>query len=322
MERVGRKPRKPTPPGLRAGPADRVAPAAAGRAASSAGVSALGDAVHALANRIIALNLPRGIGTFATALLFAATATYGVVAGGHLPALTAAIHDGADTAARTAGFGLATIAISGRKYLSEADIRQAAGIGPGTSVLFFDAAAAREGLMAIPWIADAQVRKLYPDRVDIDIVEREAFALWQLKGKIQVIAQDGTVIAPGEAAPRPNLPLVVGLSADKRAKDIVALLDKFPDIAAQTHAAVLVAERRWNLRLKNGMDIRLPETDPAAALAELVALDRDKKLLSRDIVAVDLRLKDRVTVRMSDALAKAREDAAKAKSAKRKGSET
>jgi cell division protein FtsQ len=283
---------------------------------------ALGDAVHALANRIIALNLPRGFGYFATAVLFSATATYGVIVGGHLPTVTAAIHDGADSAARAAGFGLSTIAISGRKYLTEADIRRAAGIGPGTSVLFFDAATAREGLLSIPWIADAQVRKLYPDRIDIDIVEREAFALWQLKGKIQVIAQDGTVIAPGEAAPRPNLPLVVGIGADKRAKDIVALFDKFPDIAAKTYAAVLVAERRWNLRLKNGMDIRLPESDPAAALNELVALDRDRKLLSRDIVAVDLRLRDRVTVRMSDALAKAREDAAKAKSAKRKGSET
>ena len=322
MERVGRKPRKPTPPGLRAGPSDRVVPAQARRAASSAGGSPLADAIHALANRVIALNLPRGFGYYATALMFAATAAYGVTAGGRLPAVTTAIQDGADTAARAAGFGLSTIAISGRKYLTEAEIRQAAGIGPGTSVLFFDATAAREGLLAIPWIADAQVRKLYPDRIDIDVVEREAFALWQLKGKIQVIAQDGTVIAPGEAAPRPNLPLVVGIGADKRAKDIVALFDKFPDIAAKTYAAVLVAERRWNLRLKNGMDIRLPEADPAAALSELAVLDRDKKLLSRDILAIDLRLPDRVTVRMSDALAKAREEAAKAKSAKRKGSET
>jgi cell division protein FtsQ len=42
-----------------------------------------------------------------------------------------------------------------------------------------------------------------------------------------------------------------------------------------------------------------------------VALDREKKLLSRDIVAVDLRLPDRVSVRLSDAAAQAREDALK-----------
>ncbi len=68
----------------------------------------------------------------------------------------------------------------------------------------------------------------------------------------------------------------------------------------------------------------LPERAPAHALALLVDLDRDKKLLSRDIVKVDLRLPDRVTVRQSDAAAAAREEALKAaekNKAKKKGGE-
>ena len=84
-------------------------------------------------------------------------------------------------------------------------------------------------------------------------------------------------------------------------------------------ASILVAERRWNLRLTNGIDVRLPETDVAAALDRLVALDRDKKLLSRDITMVDLRLPDRVTVRLSDAAAQARDEALKANKKKKKG---
>ena len=84
-------------------------------------------------------------------------------------------------------------------------------------------------------------------------------------------------------------------------------------------ASIFVAERRWNLRLKNGIDVRLPETNVEQALDRLVALDREKKLLSRDIVAVDLRLTDRVTVRLSDAAAQAREDALKEKKKKKGG---
>jgi len=45
--------------------------------------------------------------------------------------------------------------------------------------------------------------------------------------------------------------------------------------------------------------------------AEMAALDRDKRLISRDILAIDLRLPDRVTVRLSDAAAQAREEARK-----------
>ena len=100
---------------------------------------------------------------------------------------------------------------------------------------------------------------------------------------------------------------------------ILALLDKYPLIREQMHAAVLVAERRWNVVLKNGIDVRLPGTDAAKALDTLVQLDRDNKLLSRDITVVDLRLADRVTVRLADEPAAARLEAIKAKNKKKGG---
>jgi cell division protein FtsQ len=84
-------------------------------------------------------------------------------------------------------------------------------------------------------------------------------------------------------------------------------------------ATVLVGERRWNLRLTNGIDVLLPESGIAAALANLVMLDREKNLITRDIVAIDLRLPDRVTVRLSDAAAQARAEALKDKSKKKGG---
>jgi cell division protein FtsQ len=80
-------------------------------------------------------------------------------------------------------------------------------------------------------------------------------------------------------------------------------------LRAQLYASILVSERRWNLKLKNGIDVRLPESGIERALDTLVELDREKKLLSRDIVAIDLRLPDRVTVRLSEAAAQSREDA-------------
>jgi cell division protein FtsQ len=114
------------------------------------------------------------------------------------------------------------------------------------------------------------------------------------------------------------LPLLVGHGAGRTGYDFLAVIDRYPDIRGMLGAAVFVAERRWNLRLTNGIDVRLPETNVEQALDRLVALDREKKLLSRDIVAVDLRLPDRVTVRLSEAAAQAREDALRDKDKKRK----
>jgi cell division protein FtsQ len=116
-----------------------------------------------------------------------------------------------------------------------------------------------------------------------------------------------------------NLPLLVGGGAQKRAKDFLALLDRYPEIRNEVRASVLVAERRWNLRLRSGIDVRLPETDVERALVQLAGLIRNDKLTSRDITAIDLRLPDRVTVQLSDAAALAREEAVKAKKPKNKG---
>src|SRR5262249_48632428 len=159
-----------------------------------------------------------------------------------------------------------------------------------TSLLFLDVDDARGRLQASPWIAEASVRKLYPGRLQIEISEREAFALWQKDGKVSVIAADGTVLGPLADRQYAALPLLVGPAAERKGKDFLAILDRHPAIRDQVRASILVGERRWNLKLRNGLDIRLPETDAAHALDTLVALDRDKKLLSRDITAIDLRL--------------------------------
>ena len=187
------------------------------------------------------------------------------------------------------------------------------------SLLFLDADAARTRLLANPWIADAAVLKLYPDRLQITITERHAFALWQKDGRVSVIAADGTVLEPFVESRYLGLPLVVGRGAERQAKDFLAVVDRYPDIRSALRASILVAERRWDLRLTNGINVRLPETDVAAALDRLVELDHDNKLLSRDITVVDLRLPDRVTVRLSDAAAKARDEALKANAKKKKG---
>jgi cell division protein FtsQ len=134
-----------------------------------------------------------------------------------------------------------------------------------------------------------------------------------------VISSDGTIVGPLVDSHFARLPLVVGAGAATRARDFLAVLDAYPEIRDQVRACVLVAERRWNLKLKNGVDVRLPETDVAHALDTLARLDREKRLLSRDITAIDLRLPDRVSVRLSDEAAQAREDALKDKKAKHKG---
>jgi cell division protein FtsQ len=271
---------------------------------------------HALVN----LKVPRGAGSSAAALLLLGSVSYGVVKGGHGPQINENVQSLCDAAANTLGFRISEIALAGERELGRDEILVLAGVTDRSSLLFLDAARTRARLMTNPWIADATVLKLYPDRLRIEIKERKPFALWQKDGRVVLIAADGIVLEAAVPTRFSGLPRVVGKGAEQGAQDFLALIARYPVVSRLTEASVFVAERRWNLRLKDGVEIMLPEIDPEQALRILVDLDRNSKLLSRDVVAIDLRLPDRVTVRQSDVAAAAREqmlrDAEKAKKAK------
>jgi cell division protein FtsQ len=232
--------------------------------------------------------------------------------------LTSALSDTRNAMANSAGFRITSVAINGRKQLSQDEVLAIGGVNGRSSLLFLDAATVRDKLKANPWIGEATVLKLYPGELKIDIVERSPFALWQQGGRLSVIADDGAVLEPYVSRRFLSLPLVVGKGAETRARDFLALLARYPQVRAATKAAIFVGERRWNLRLKDGLDVRLPENDVGNALAGLSKLDKEDKLFSRDIVAVDMRLPDRLTVQLSEDAAKAREELFKDKKPKKK----
>jgi cell division protein FtsQ len=272
-------------------------------------------------NRLIAFierYLPNRAGVAATVLLLLGSTGFGVVKGGHLADFTAALSDTRNAIANSAGFRITAVAINGRKQLTQDEVLAIGGVNGRSSLLFLDAATVRDKLKTNPWIGEATVLKLYPGQLQIDIVERTAFALWQNDGRLAVIADDGAVLEPYLSRRFISLPLVVGKGADTRARDFLALLDRYPQVKSQTKAAIFVGERRWNLRLKDGLDIRLPEHDVGNALAALSKLDKEDRLFSRDIVAIDMRLQDRMTVQLSEDAAKAREELFKEKKPKKK----
>jgi cell division protein FtsQ len=279
---------------------------------------AIARRVHACAARVERLRPPRGAGVAASALIILGSITFGVIRGDHVAQVVDALHDLRDSAANAAGFNITGVALTGNKHMSREEIFATAGVTGHSSTLFLDVADARARLKTNPWIADATVQKLYPDRLQIAITERAAFALWQKDGRIGVIADDGTVLEPYLSRRFVSLPLVVGKGAETHARDFLALLARYPQVHAVTKAAIFVGERRWNLRLKDGLDIRLPESDVGNALASLSKLDREDRLFSRDIVAVDMRLPDRLTVQLSDDAAKAREELFKKQQPKKK----
>jgi cell division protein FtsQ len=255
-----------------------------------------------------AIPAPRGAGVLAAVAFLAAAGAAGWQLGGHHDAMRQAHGGFRDIAARVFGFPVRVVDISGVKELTKEEVLAASGLSPANSLLFADLADVRARIKALPLVAEATVRKLYPDRVNIAIVEREPFALWQQDGAVKVVSVDGTVIDDLADQRYLRLPHVVGPNARFRVKEFQEILEGVPEFRPQVRAGILVSERRWTLKLLNGIDVKLPETGPVEALRQLARMDRESQVLSKDIIAVDLRAPGRVAFRLSEEAAQARRD--------------
>src|ERR1700689_448738 len=256
---------------------------------------------------------PRKLEIALTVAVLLGAGLLGAERGGQLDAVTAQYGGVGDWIACTLRLGVRMVTVSGATHMSERKILAIAGVDDKKSLPFFDVAQARARLEADPLIKQASVRKLYPNQIVIEIVERTPYPVWQKDGDVRAIAADGAPIDEVNDGRYADLPFVVGEGANGRVREFVALLDAMDELKPRVEAGVLVDQRRWNLRLKSGVDVKLPEENPEAAIAELLALQRQSRILEKDVLALDFRVPGRVFARLSEEAAAAWADGHAAK---------
>ncbi len=177
-------------------------------------------------------------------------------------------------------------------------MRAAIGVAPGDPLLTFSLGQARARIESIQWVKSATVQRRLPGTLVVRLDERTPFAVWQHDGRFVLIDRLGNTVTDSDVAAFANqVPLVVGTGAPQAAATLIDALAVYPALQARVAAAVRVGERRWNLHLANGIDVKLPEGAVPQALAKLVQLEHDHKLLDRPLQMVDMRLPDRLTIR-------------------------
>jgi cell division protein FtsQ len=200
----------------------------------------------------------------------------------------------------SAGFALTSIQLTGRHHADKAEILDAVGVTRGGPILAIDPKALRARLEAIDWIDQAQVRRTLPDRLEIELKEAQPIAIWQNQGNFALIDSRGRKITEQGIDAFAQLPLVVGEGAPEAAAPLFAMLDSEPNLKNRVMAAIRVGDRRWNIRFDNDVDLLLPEFDAEEAWHRFARLESEHRLLARAITAIDMRLKDRLVVRLSD----------------------
>lgn len=202
-----------------------------------------------------------------------------------------------DAAADKGDLRIGLIEVTGQRYLSADAARAATGIEVGDSIMGADLDLVRDRVTALGWVSDAIVSRQLPGTLVIKVRERSPFALWQFGGRLRLIDETGAEITQSGIGRFAHLPLIVGAGAPHHADRLLQVLEREPVLAERIQAAVRIGNRRWDLHFENGIDVRLPEDGIGDAWQRLAALERESKILSRDVDVIDLRLKDRIAVR-------------------------
>jgi cell division protein FtsQ len=195
-----------------------------------------------------------------------------------------------------AGFGVKQIYVEGRSHVSPAMLKQAMKLNQGDPILAVSVEELASRLVTLPEVRQVSVTRKLPDTLHITLEERVPAALWQHAGTYSVIDRDGVELnRPIKSLPADML-LVVGEDAPKHMTALLALLEKTPEMRREIEAAVRVGERRWNIRMKQGITVMLPEEGAGEAWKKFASMAEQERLLSKAVRSVDLRLQDRVFI--------------------------
>lgn len=195
------------------------------------------------------------------------------------------------------GFQVRNIMVDGRRYTDIDALKAMIDMEKGDPIFAFHPAEAKAGIEKLSWVKKAHVERRLPDTLYIKVEERTPIALWQKHQKLLLIDADGVVLTDQNLAPWKDFLIVVGDQAPARAAELISMLKAEPTIFERVEAATLVSGRRWDLKLKSGAEVKLPETELGLALRKLAVDHEEEALLDKDVVSIDVREEGRITVR-------------------------
>ncbi len=222
---------------------------------------------------------------------------------GHVQAWWAEVTGKVVAITADAGFVLERVRAEGQVRTPDEAILEALALNPGDAMFAMDMTVLRQRIEALPWVREAVVSRELPDTLKVWVEERTPFARWQIGGELVLIDETAAIIAGPDLKEFSRLPFIVGPGAPAAAVELFSVLAAEPELAARVVSAIRVGNRRWDLEFDNGMRLKLPEESkthgPAAAWRTFAEMEAEKGILSLEVMVIDLRLADRVVMKLT-----------------------
>ncbi|MEM7617157.1 MAG: FtsQ-type POTRA domain-containing protein, partial [Pseudomonadota bacterium] len=188
------------------------------------------------------------------------------------------------------------IFISGIDNVTTAQILEQINVKIGVPILALDIRDIKAKIDEISWVKESSVYRQLPNALHISIIERQPLAIWQNQGSLSLIDLEGRVIDDVNIANYHHMIIAVGEDVPYFNDELQELVDIFTQQSIDIKAAILIGNRRWNVRLDNNIEIKLPEDNIKKALDILIDFDEKNNIFESPMAVIDVRLPDRITL--------------------------
>ncbi len=203
------------------------------------------------------------------------------------------------------GFGVNEVDLYGRQNTTIESISNIVSVENGDPIFAVDIDNIQKRLLKLAWVKKASVKRILPDKLEINIEEHQPLALWQKNSQYFMISSEGEILTVSVQNFQ-HLPIIIGNDVAKITPLLFAYIDdNFPEIKPRIKSAIREGNRRWSLildDLQNGIEIKLPENASELALQNLYEIEQKSHLLNTNISSIDMRIHDKIMMKFEKSI--------------------
>ena len=198
------------------------------------------------------------------------------------------------------GFIVQDVDVLGIENLEKKQIIHHITYGKCKNLLCINLKLTKKKLEKLNWIKSAELKFVLPSTVQVIITEEKASFILKKENDYSTLNIQGKVIETNKFLKTKYSALLVldGQDVKNNIYDLTKILDKSPTLAKSITGATFVSKRRWSLKYKYNIIIDLPELDPEKAFKQISDLDKKHGLLSNKLERIDLRLENRMIIKL------------------------
>ena len=163
-----------------------------------------------------------------------------------------------------------------------------------------DLASVREALVDLPWVEDVSVRRQWPDKLLVRVIEQKPVVLW---GENAVISAKGELFIPAQK-PELKLPHLSGPQGQHKfmLQELARMQAWLLETGLYIKSIELNARRSWILTMTSGMELRLGRKQMHERLNRFVSVYKETlEVPKKQIKYIDMRYTNGLAVAWKEA---------------------